>query len=260
MQKVISQLNAAAAKFLSAQADFTWDQFQAVVQEHDVQTGTIYYERKKGATRVAAYIKQDNGKDAPKTVIFDGGEANFYEPTIKQLTVIRAGANRSQWESFLTLGFGGSGTDLETNWKVSLLGTETMDGVSVAKLDLVPVQQNVANMFTHVTIWIDPTRGISHKQIFYQPSGDMRTATYKNIRYNLPIAGRCLPDQAAAGHHPGSEIAGSQDESPAENIPGYSAIRAPPAVASNRLRRAISATMAPAIRGQRRTPRKAATR
>ena len=68
------------------------------------------YERKKGGTRVAAYLKQDNGKDAPKTVIFDGGEANFYEPTIKQLTVIRAGANRSQWESFLTLGFGGSGT------------------------------------------------------------------------------------------------------------------------------------------------------
>ena len=64
-----------------------------------------------------------------------------------------------------------------------------MDGVSVAKLDLVPVQQNVANMFTHVTIWVDPARGISLKQIFYQPSGDMRTATYKNIRYNSPIAG-----------------------------------------------------------------------
>lgn len=189
LQKVIDQLNAAAAKFQSAQANFSWDQFQAVVQDHDVQTGTIYYERKKGATRVAAYIKQDNGKDAPKTVTFDDGEANFFEPTIKQLTVIRAGANRGQWESFLTLGFGGSGAELEANWKVSLLKTETMDGVSVAKLDLVPVQQNVANMFNHVTIWVDPARGISLKQIFYQPSGDMRTATYTNIRYNSPIAG-----------------------------------------------------------------------
>ena len=189
LEKVISQLNAAAAKFESAEADFTWDQFQAVVQDHDLQTGTIYYERKKGgSTRVAAYLKQDNGKPAPKTVVFDGGVANFYEPGIKQLTVIRAGDNRSQWESFLTLGFGGSGTDLKVNWKVSLLGTENMDGVPVAKLDLVPVQQSVANMFTHVTIWIDPAKGLSHKQIFYQPSGDLRTATYTNIRYNLPIA------------------------------------------------------------------------
>ena len=117
LQKVISQLDAAAAKFVSAEADFTWDQLQSVVDEHDVQTGTIYYERRKGGTLVAAYLKQENGKDAPKTVIFDGSEANFYEPTIKQLTVIRAGANRSQWESFLTLGFGGSGSELRKTGK-----------------------------------------------------------------------------------------------------------------------------------------------
>jgi outer membrane lipoprotein-sorting protein len=187
LQKVIGELNAAAAKFSSAQADFTWDQFTAVVQEHETQTGTIYFERKKGVTRMAAYLKQDNGKDAPKTVIYDGGEVNFYEPTIKQLTTVRTGANRGQFESFLTLGFGGSGKDLEANWKVTLVGSETMDGVSVAKLDLVPKEQKVLDMFTHVTIWVEPSRGISHKQIFYQPSGDLRTATYKNIQYNKTL-------------------------------------------------------------------------
>jgi outer membrane lipoprotein-sorting protein len=188
LQKVIGELNAAATKFSSAQADFTWDQFTAVVQEHETQTGTIYFERKKGVTRMAAYLKQDNGKDAPKTVIYDGGQVNFYEPTIKQLTTMRAGANRGQFESFLTLGFGGSGKDLEANWKVTLVGSENMDGVTVAKLDLVPKEQKVLDMFTHVTIWVEPSRGISHKQIFYQPSGDLRTATYKNIQYNKPLA------------------------------------------------------------------------
>jgi outer membrane lipoprotein-sorting protein len=187
LQKVISQLNSAAAKFQSAQADFSWDQLVAVVQDHDVQTGTIYFERKKGLTEVLADLRQDNGQDAPKKVLFDGSEAKFYEPAIKQLTRIQAGANRAQWESFLTLGFGGSGSDLQANWKVSLQGTEPMDGVTVAKLDLVPLQKNVADMFSHVTIWVDPARGVSYKQVFYQPSGDLRTATYKNIRYNSPI-------------------------------------------------------------------------
>jgi outer membrane lipoprotein-sorting protein len=199
LHKVISQLNAAAARFESAQADFEWDQYQAVVQENDVQTGTIYFERKKGATRMAANLKQENGKDAPKTVMYDGGEVQLYQPEIKQITIMKAGANRSQFESFLTLGFGGSGADLQANWKVSLLGTESMNGVSVAKLDLVPIQQKVLDMFTHVTIWVDPTRGISYKQIFYQPSGDMRTATYKNIRYNSPIAGDVFHIEAAPG-------------------------------------------------------------
>ncbi len=166
----------------SAQADFVWDQYQVVVQDHDVQTGTIYFERKKGSTRTAAYFKQENGKDARKTVVYDNGEVNFYQPEIKQITIMRAGANRGQWESFLTLGFGGSGSDLEANWNVSLQGNETIDGVPVAKLDLVPKQQKVLDMFSHVTIWVDPTRGISLKQIFYQPSGDKRTATYKIIQ------------------------------------------------------------------------------
>jgi outer membrane lipoprotein-sorting protein len=201
LQKVISQLNTAAGKFVSAQADFSWDQYQAVVQEDDVQTGTIYFERKKGSssTRTAAYLKKDNGKDALKTVVYDDGEAQFYEPTIKQLTILRAGANRGQWESFLTLGFGGSGTDLQTNWKVSLLGTESMNGVQVDKLDLVPLQQKVLDMFTHVTIWIDPTQGISYKQIFFEAGGDKRTATYKNIRYNQPIASDVFVMKTAPG-------------------------------------------------------------
>jgi outer membrane lipoprotein-sorting protein len=182
LAQVMAQLDAAAAKFSSAQADFSWDQFTAVVQESDVQTGTISFERKNGVTRMNAELKLDNGKAAPRTVLYNGGQVKLYEPTIKQLTIIKAGANKGQWESFLTLGFGGSGTDLVTNWNVSLQGTEKVDGVSVAKLDLVPKEQKVLDMFTHVTIWVDPARSVSYKQIFYQPSGDKRTATYTNIR------------------------------------------------------------------------------
>ena len=185
--QVLAQLDAAAAKFSSAQTDFAWDQYTAVVQESDVQTGTIYFERKESVIRMTAELKLDNGKPAPRTVLYTGGQVKLYEPTIKQLTIMKAGANKGQWESFLTLGFGGSGTDLVTNWKVSLQGTEKIDGVSVAKLDLVPKEQKVLEMFTHVTIWVDPTRSLSYKQVFYQPSGDKRTATYTNIRYNVPL-------------------------------------------------------------------------
>jgi outer membrane lipoprotein-sorting protein len=199
VQRVITQLNTAATKFVSAKADFSWDQFTAVVQEDEVQTGTIYFERKKTATRMAAYLKQLNGKDAPKTITYDGGEVQYYEPTIKQLTIMKAGANQGQWESFLTLGFGGSGDALEKNWKVTVLGTENMSGVSVVKLDLVPVDPKVLDLFTHVTIWVDPTRGVSYKQVFYQPSGDTRTALYKDIQYNALIASDIFQIKTAPG-------------------------------------------------------------
>jgi outer membrane lipoprotein-sorting protein len=181
--KVLSQMDAASAKFQSTQADFKWDVLQSVVNEHDVQSGTIYFERHSGATSMVAYIKQP----AEKTVFYNGDTLILLQPDIKQETIFTAGSNRGQYESFLTLGFGGSGKDLQTNWTVTCQGMESVDGTQTAKLDLKPKQQAIANTFSHVTVWIDPTRSLSLKQIFYEPSGDNRTATYTGIKYNTKI-------------------------------------------------------------------------
>jgi outer membrane lipoprotein-sorting protein len=182
--KVLAQMDAASAKFQSTQADFKWDVLQSVVNEHDVQSGTIYFERHGDSTSMAAYIKQP----AEKTVFYDGRTLTLLQPEIKQETLFSAGSNRGQYESFLTLGFGGSGKDLQSNWTVSCQGMESIDGAQTAKLDLKPKQQAVANTFSHVTVWIDPARSLSLKQIFYEPSGDNRTAIYTGIKYNTKIA------------------------------------------------------------------------
>ncbi len=181
--KVLAQMDTASAKFQSTQADFKWDVLQSVVNEHDVQSGTIYFERHSDSTSMAAYIKQP----AEKTVFYNGSTLTLLQPEIKQETLFSAGSNRGQYESFLTLGFGGSGKDLQSNWTVSCQGMESIDGTPTAKLDLKPKQQAVANTFSHVTVWIDPARSLSLKQIFYEPSGDNRTATYSGIKYNTKI-------------------------------------------------------------------------
>jgi outer membrane lipoprotein-sorting protein len=181
--KVLAQMDTASAKFQSTQADFKWDVLQSVVNEHDIQSGTIYFERHGNSTSMAAYIKQP----APKSVFFDGSTLTLVQPEIKQETLFSAGSNHAQYESFLTLGFGGSGKDLQSNWTIDCQGMESIDGVQTAKLDLKPKQQSVANMFSHVTIWIDPTRSLGLKQIFYEPSGDNRTATYTGIKYNTKV-------------------------------------------------------------------------
>jgi outer membrane lipoprotein-sorting protein len=181
--KVLAQMDAASVKFRSTQADFKWDVLQSVVNEHDIQGGTIYFERHSDSTSMAAYIKQP----AEKTVFFNGSALTLLQPEIKQETLFSAGSNRGQYESFLTLGFGGSGKDLQNNWTVSCQSMEPIEGTQTAKLDLKPKQQSVANMFTHVTVWIDTARSLGLKQVFYEPSGDNRTATYTNVKYNEKI-------------------------------------------------------------------------
>jgi outer membrane lipoprotein-sorting protein len=191
--KVLAQMDAASQKFQSTQADFKWDVLQSVVNEHDVQSGTIYFERHSASTSMAAYIKQP----AEKAVFYDGSTLTLVQPEIKQETLFSAGSNRGQYESFLTLGFGGSGKDLQSNWTVSCQGMESIDGMQTAKLDLTPKQQSVANMFIHVMVWIDPTRSLGLKQVFYEPSGDNRTATYTDIKYNTKISADMFKPKAS---------------------------------------------------------------
>jgi len=113
-------------------------------------------------------------------VLYKGGELDFYQPALKQETILNAGANV---ERYLTLGFGGSGKDLAANWNIAYQGNETIDGVETTKLDLTP-KQGGNNQFTHITVWVDSKRGISLKQIVFQDSGDSRTAVYSNIKMN----------------------------------------------------------------------------
>ena len=44
LNHVLAQLDSAAAKFHSAQANFQWDQFERVVSSTDTQAGVIYYQ------------------------------------------------------------------------------------------------------------------------------------------------------------------------------------------------------------------------
>lgn len=184
LQKVLSQMDAASQKFQSAQADFSADLYTAVVQSHETQQGTIAFRRAGGSTEMVSHVKTDNGQPAPKDILFSHSELTYYQPAIKQANIFSVGSNRQQAESYLTLGFGGSGKDLSANWNVAYQGMEAIGGVQTAKLDLTPKQTGGNNPYSHIIVWIDPARAISLKQQFVQESGDTRTVTYSNIQMN----------------------------------------------------------------------------
>lgn len=188
LDKLLRQLDAASANFHSAQAEFKWDTYTKVVDSTDTQTGTVYFQRSGSATKMAAQIRQLNGQDEPKTFVYDGTTLKIYNPRIKQITQFAAGKNKSQYESFLTLGFGGSGTDLAANWDIKFVGYETLqDGaasVTVAHLDLVSKQESVRNMFSKVSVWVDPARDVTLKQVFTEASGDVHTDYFYGIKLN----------------------------------------------------------------------------
>jgi outer membrane lipoprotein-sorting protein len=183
LERVLGDMDKAAVGFRSAQADFVWDQFSKVVNDHDFQKGVIYYRVAANGVQMASDIKDP----AKKYVLFTEGKVDVYQPDIEQVTEYSAGKNKGDFESFLVLGFGGRGHDLQKSFDVTYAGDETVEGVQAAKLTLTPKTQKIKNMFSQILLWIDPARGVSVQQQFIEPSGDYRLAKYSNIKLNQKI-------------------------------------------------------------------------
>lgn len=200
LPSVLAQLNAASAKFTSAQADLRQELFTKAVHDTETQTGQIYFLRKAGATQMGMKMLPPDAKPGtPPVQIVEFKEAKLrvYDTGpghLQEFSTI--GKNKALAETLMTLGFGGSGTDLAKAWAITDQGVEQMsDGnrsVLVEKLDLVSKDSGIRNNYSHITIWVDATRGISLKQVSFEasggvPTGDTRTVFYSNIRLNQPV-------------------------------------------------------------------------
>jgi len=184
LDSVLQKMDAAAANFQTTQADFVWDQYQRVVDETDTQKGTVYYRRSGKEIEMMADIKEPE----QKFLLYKDGKLQVYQPKIEQVIQYTAGANHNEIESYLVLGFGGSGQDLKNSFDVTYQGEETIDNIATAKLHLTPKNEKVRNYFTEAFLWIDLNRGISLQQKFMQSQGDYRLAKYSAVNVHAKLS------------------------------------------------------------------------
>ena len=193
LNTVLKKMDTAAAGFRSAQAEFEWDTYEKVIDEiDDIQKGTIYYRRVGKEIEMMADVKMAGSdpqklKPEPKFVLFSKGKVRMYQPKMDQITEFDLGKNRADLESYVVLGFGGSGQDLVKTFVVTYVGPETINGIATAKLKLIPKSEKVRNTYKEIFLWIDLDKGISVQQQAFQPDGNYRLAKYPSIRLNEKI-------------------------------------------------------------------------
>jgi outer membrane lipoprotein-sorting protein len=134
---------------------------------------------------MAAHITADDNHPAAKAYIFSGGVLR--ESDTGKASDARTYTQAGKYESYLMLGFGASGHDLEEKWNVKYLGSEVVDGVKTDKLELVARDPTVRQNIPKVTIWLDSARAVSLKQVFDEKDGTSRTCHYTNIKVNQPL-------------------------------------------------------------------------
>jgi outer membrane lipoprotein-sorting protein len=200
LEKVLARLDASAAKFKSAQAGIVWDTVQTQpIEDDDKQTGTAVFERKDGQMQIAVHLKTFNGKPVEKDMVYAGGIGKLYEARLKQVQVFKVGDKRSELDTFLTLGFGGSGKDLVKNWTVTDAGTEQVNGITADKLQLVPRDPALAKTAPKVLLWIDMDKGVALKQQRFAGDGSYVMFTYSDIRLNPRIPDDAFEIKTAPG-------------------------------------------------------------
>jgi outer membrane lipoprotein-sorting protein len=202
LEKVLHAMDENAAKFHTAQANFSWTPYNSVINETETpDQGRIFFRRVGSEIQMAADIQPPDGRQ----ILFTGGKIQVYQPRTKVLDVYDASAHREEVESFLVLGFGSSGEDLRKSFEVKYLGEEKIGTVQTAKLELVPLAEKIKRNFPRIDLWIDPRQGVSLRQQLFQQGGDYRLADYSNIRLNEKVPDSAfklkVPGQARTVNH-----------------------------------------------------------
>jgi outer membrane lipoprotein-sorting protein len=187
LKGVLERLNVAAANFRSTSAEVEFDDITTEpVYDKDVFQGVVYYDRKGNAFRMGVHFNQHNHKPSTKAYTFVGGVLKIHESGSGQVTTY---AQAGKFESYVMLGFGASGTDLEAKWEIKDLGWETIGGVKTAVLELVAKDPDVRKNLSKVTIWVDPDRAVSLKQVFTLSATSSKVCLYSDFNLNKSLPG-----------------------------------------------------------------------
>jgi outer membrane lipoprotein-sorting protein len=186
LKSVLERLDAAAQGFHTTSAHVEFDTIQTEpIPDKDVMTGMAYYERKGNHFQMACHLTEHNNHPAAKTYILSSGVLRVSDTG--KASDARVYTQAGKYESYLMLGFGASGTQLEEKWTIKYLGTETIDGVTTDKLELIAKDPEISKTIHKVTVWLDTSRAVSLKQVFDEGEGQSYVCSYSDIKVNQGV-------------------------------------------------------------------------
>jgi outer membrane lipoprotein-sorting protein len=186
---VLDRVDKAGAAFRGMSAKVHRVSHTAVINEDNVDSGTILVKRPK--PRDLRMLIDITDPD-PRAVSFQGRKLEVYYPkiqTVQEFDV--AGKNRELADEFFLIGFGTSRADLQATYTLRWLGSEMVEGQKADRLELIPKSKEIRQYLTKFELWISAA-GYPIQQKFYQPGGDYQLATYSDVMINPEISESAL--------------------------------------------------------------------
>jgi len=201
VDKVLAQMDEAAAKFHNLKAHIRNVKYTAIVNDESVDEGTIWVKRVR--PRVSRMLIEFTSPDRYFVSVSEK-KAQVYRPKIATVEEYDVTKFQSLKDQLWLLSFGTAGRDLAAHYQVKVDGNENVAGKSAAKLELIPKSTEMLQHVPRIEMWIstaeDGSAGQPVQQKFFDVTpGDYRLSTYSNLQLNANFPDSQLEIHLAPG-------------------------------------------------------------
>src|SRR5262249_1582844 len=152
-----------------------------LVNDKDVSFGKFYYARRGKEPR----LKLELLSPMMQYLLIDKGKLQLYTPKLKQVQEASITGHQDKVELFMSLGFGQSSQDLKSNFDVSLVSDEVIDGRNTSVLELEP---KTRGLFKSVRLWMDQQKWTAAQIKTTESGGDYMVVKFSNVKVNSGIS------------------------------------------------------------------------
>src|ERR1051326_6753065 len=181
LDQIFAKMDEVQKTFRSAAADIERTHVTVLVNDKDISSGKFYYVRRGNEPR----LKLELVTPTTQYLLIDKGKLQLYTPKLKQVQEASITGHQDKVEMFMSLGFGQSSQDLKSNFDVSLVSDEAVDGKNTTVLELKP--KNTA-MFKSVRLWMDQQKWVATQIRTTESSGDYMVIKFSNVKVNSGLS------------------------------------------------------------------------
>jgi outer membrane lipoprotein-sorting protein len=182
LDQVFSKMDEVQKTFRSVAADIERTHVTVLVNDKDVSVGKFYYMRRGKEPR----LKLELLRPMVQYLLIEKGKLQLYTPKLKQVQEASIIGHQDKVELFMSLGFGQSSEELKSNFDVTLMGDEMIDGRKTSVLELKPKNSGIP--FKSVRLWMDQEKWVSAQIRETESSGDYGIFKFSNVKTNAGIS------------------------------------------------------------------------
>ena len=181
LEEILRRMDASAKTFDSVSAKIKQTSYNELLKETSESPGQMRLKKtKKGIVGIYDFSPPD-----VRTYHIDGGTVEIYYPNNNSVDIYDLSKYKKTVDSGLTLGFGTSGTEIQQEYQVKVLGTETVQSTPTTHLELIPKSKEVLKLIPQIELWIQNGKypyPVQVKQI--QSSKDYSMVVYSDVKIN----------------------------------------------------------------------------